>query len=70
MPSVSCSALSFRWPDGTPVFRGLDVALGPGRSGVVGANGAGKTTFLRLVAGDLRPAGGALRVDGTIGYLP
>ncbi len=43
--SVTCSSLSFAWPDGTPVFHGLDVSFGPpGRTGLVGVNGSGKST--------------------------
>jgi ATP-binding cassette subfamily F protein uup len=42
------------------------------RVGVVGANGSGKSTFLRLIAGDERPdAGRIVLADGvSIGYLP
>ncbi|MFF3503879.1 ABC-F family ATP-binding cassette domain-containing protein [Streptomyces sp. NPDC003247] len=68
--SVTCSALSFAWPDGTAVFEGLDVAFGPGRTGLVGANGSGKSTLLKLIAGELAPAHGAVRVAGEVGYLP
>ena len=41
--------------------------LGPGdRVGVVGVNGSGKTTFLRLLAGELPPAAGRLVVGRTV----
>ena len=37
----------------------------PGESfGLLGANGAGKTTFIRLVTGFLLPTAGSVRVDG------
>ncbi len=68
--SISCTSLSFTWPDGTPVFEGLDVAFGPGRTGLVGVNGSGKSTLLKLVAGELTPADGIVRVAGEVGYLP
>ncbi|KNE79314.1 MULTISPECIES: ABC-F family ATP-binding cassette domain-containing protein [Streptomyces] len=68
--SVSCSGLSFTWPDGTTVLDGLDLAVGPGRTGIVGLNGSGKSTLLRLIAGELRPSGGTVRVTGETGYLP
>jgi ATPase subunit of ABC transporter with duplicated ATPase domains len=68
--SVTLTSLSFAWPDGTPVFEGLDVSFGPGRTGLVGANGSGKSTLLKLVAGELAPADGAVRVAGEVGYLP
>lgn len=68
--SVSLSDLSFWWPDGAPVFDGLDAQLGAGRTGLVGANGAGKSTLLRLIAGELTPAGGTVSVRGRVAYLP
>ncbi|MEV8087117.1 ABC-F family ATP-binding cassette domain-containing protein [Streptomyces nigra] len=68
--SISCTSLSFSWPDGSPVFEGLDVAFGPGRTGLVGVNGSGKSTLLKLIAGELTPADGGVRVAGEIGYLP
>ncbi|MEU0336265.1 ABC-F family ATP-binding cassette domain-containing protein [Streptomyces sp. NPDC006193] len=68
--SLTCTSLSFAWPDGTAVFDGLDIAFGPGRTGLVGVNGSGKSTLLRLLAGELAPAGGAVKAVGEIGYLP
>jgi ATPase subunit of ABC transporter with duplicated ATPase domains len=68
--SITCTTLSFTWPDGTPVFEGLDVAFGPGRTGLVGINGSGKSTLLKLIAGELTPADGTVRVAGEVGYLP
>ncbi|WP_327698886.1 ABC-F family ATP-binding cassette domain-containing protein [Streptomyces sp. NBC_00459] len=68
--SVAVTSLSFAWPDGTPVFDGLDVTVGPGRTGLVGVNGSGKSTLLKLIAGQLRPADGTVRVAGDVGYLP
>ncbi|MFI5550151.1 ABC-F family ATP-binding cassette domain-containing protein [Streptomyces sp. NPDC051738] len=68
--SITCTSLSFTWPDGTSVFEGLDVAFGPGRTGLVGVNGSGKSTLLKLIAGELTPADGTARVAGEVGYLP
>ena len=67
---IAASGLGFAWPDGTPVLDGLDLLVGPGRSGLVGVNGAGKSTLLRLVAGDLQPTAGHVQVAGVVGYLP
>ncbi|MFI5488374.1 ribosomal protection-like ABC-F family protein [Micromonospora echinaurantiaca] len=67
---IVCSNLSFAWPDDTPVFQDLSFSVGAGRTGLVAPNGAGKTTLLRLIAGELRPTGGAVTVNGVLGYLP
>ncbi|MFE7607398.1 ABC-F family ATP-binding cassette domain-containing protein [Streptomyces celluloflavus] len=68
--SVVCSNLSFTWPDDTPVFRDLSFTLGSGLTGLVAPNGTGKSTLLRLIAGELRPVSGSVSVTGTLGYLP
>jgi ATPase subunit of ABC transporter with duplicated ATPase domains len=67
---VAITGLGFAWPDGTPLFDGLDAAFGAGRTGLIGHNGSGKTTLLRLIAGLLRPARGTVRVTGRLGYHP
>ncbi|MFT2014480.1 ABC-F family ATP-binding cassette domain-containing protein [Streptomyces sp. 796.1] len=68
--AVTCSALSFRWPDGTTVFDDLSFTVGRGRTGLVGNNGTGKSTLLRLLAGALRPAAGSIALRGSLAYLP
>ncbi|WP_086803088.1 ABC-F family ATP-binding cassette domain-containing protein [Streptomyces caniscabiei] len=68
--SLTCTSLSFAWPDGTPVFDDLQIAFGPGRTGLVGVNGSGKSTLLKLIAGELTASEGAVRVAGEVGYLP
>ncbi|MFI1259080.1 ABC-F family ATP-binding cassette domain-containing protein [Streptomyces netropsis] len=68
--SITCTSLSYVWPDGTTVFEDLQVAFGPGRSGLIGLNGSGKSTLVKLIAGELAPTEGTVRVAGEIGYLP
>lgn len=42
------------------------------RIGMVGRNGSGKSTFLKIVAGQIQPDGGTVtrRRDLVVGYLP
>ncbi len=68
--SLRISDLSFTWPDGDPVFDGLDVVFPSGTTGLVGSNGAGKSTLLELIAGELAPQRGSITASGALGYLP
>ena len=56
------------------LFESLDLTVAPGDVvGVVGANGAGKSTFLRILAGDLAPLDGTVATapsDAFVGWLP
>ncbi|QIX26134.1 ABC-F family ATP-binding cassette domain-containing protein [Nocardioides sp. JQ2195] len=61
--------LTFAWPDGSVVIDDLDLLVPPGRSGLVGDNGTGKSTVLRLAAGDLSPTSGSVRAEGRVGWL-
>ncbi|MGN6100283.1 MAG: ABC-F family ATP-binding cassette domain-containing protein [Devosia sp.] len=67
--SISFHDLSYRTPDGRALFDHLNIAFGPGRSGLVGRNGSGKTTLLRLIKRELTPAGGTIEVVGRVGLL-
>ena len=67
--SVSLHQLSYSTPDNQPLFTGLDLAFGPGRTGLIGRNGTGKSTLLRLIAGLVPPAAGSITLAGTLGML-
>jgi ATPase subunit of ABC transporter with duplicated ATPase domains len=69
-PSVVLSDLSFSWPNGRRVLSRLSATFAPGRTGLIGVNGTGKSTLLRLIAGQLRPLSGSVTVTGEVGYLP
>src|ERR1700693_4716851 len=50
---------------GREVFSGLDFEAASGQAlAVTGANGSGKTSLLRLIAGLLTMAGGAISLEG------
>jgi len=80
-PLVRATELTKRFGPVT-ALDGMTVDIPPGRTGLVGANGAGKTTFFRLLLGLGRPTSGRLEVGGravdqdpigvrsTIGYMP
>lgn len=62
--------VSFVWPDGTVVLDHVDGTFHGGRTGLVGTNGVGKSTLLRIVAGVLAPTSGSVTTSGTVDYLP
>jgi ATPase subunit of ABC transporter with duplicated ATPase domains len=69
LPLITLDGLAFRAPDGRTLFENLTLAFGGERTGLVGANGCGKTTLLRLILGELTPAAGSVSVRGRIGAL-
>jgi ATP-binding cassette, subfamily F, member 3 len=63
----------FKGFGGRRILDGLDLEVGPrARVGLVGANGAGKSTILRLLAGAETPDAGTLTVrkGATVAFLP
>ncbi len=67
--SITLSKISWSAPDGNTLLTNLDLTFGAERTGLVGRNGVGKTTLLRLVTGELAPQSGTVTVDGAIGLL-
>ncbi|MBS0409167.1 MAG: ABC-F family ATP-binding cassette domain-containing protein [Proteobacteria bacterium] len=66
---VTFDRVGFRSPDGRTLFEDLTLSLGAERTGLVGRNGVGKTTLLRLILGELAPAAGTVDVSGRLGVL-
>ena len=55
--------VGYTWPDGYKVFEGGNLIIQRGdKVGLIGDNGAGKTTFLRVLLGDLEPTSGTVRL--------
>lgn len=67
--SVTLSALSFALPDGRVLFSNLNFSFNQERTGLVGRNGVGKSTLLKLISGELAPSAGRVSVTGTLGAL-
>ncbi len=67
--SITLSNLSWSTPDGRPLFSNLDLSFGAERAGLVGRNGVGKTTLLKLITGELAPQSGNVAISGRLGAL-
>jgi len=56
---------------GSPILHDVNFRLEKGeKAGLVGANGTGKTSLIRVITGDLSPAGGSVACQAEIGYMP
>ena len=60
---LTAQGLTFGWP-GHSLFQDLQIALPPGVSLVTGDESCGKSTLLRLLAGDLRAQSGTIAING------
>ena len=70
MGSIQVSHLSWRLPGGRELLRDVSFTVGDGdRAALVGANGVGKSTLMRLIAGELSPTSGTLSIDGHLGVM-
>ena len=49
----------------------MSFRVSPGQHvGLVGTNGVGKSTLLRILAGELTPDEGEYAIGGRVGYMP
>ena len=71
-PVLTVQGAWFRYePDSPDVIKGLDLTLGRGEFlALLGGNGAGKSTTLKLLSGMKKPQRGDISVKGTLGMLP
>lgn len=67
--SITVCRLAWSTPDGRAVLSNLDLSFGHERTGLVGRNGVGKSTLLKLIAGDLPPQSGDVSITGRLGVL-
>lgn len=67
--SITLSSISWSTPDGRTLFSDIDLSFGSERAGLIGHNGVGKTTLLRLITGGLQPQAGTVARHGRLGVL-
>ena len=71
MSHIVVSRLAYAHPGGELLFSDVSFRISPGESvGLVGSNGVGKSTLLRVLAGILSPDEGEVSVGGIVAYMP
>jgi ATPase subunit of ABC transporter with duplicated ATPase domains len=67
---IAVSGLAYAHPGGELLFTDVSFRLSPGRhAGLIGANGVGKSTLLRILAGELSADEGDAATGGLVGYM-
>ncbi len=71
MGHVVAAHLAYAHPGGELLFSEVSFRVSPGdHVGLVGANGVGKSTLFRVLAGELSAEEGEPSVGGRLGYMP
>ncbi|STX52389.1 ABC transporter ATP binding protein [Legionella busanensis] len=70
IPSIIAQYLSYDFTTAGSPFKDISLSLSQKRYGIVGDNGVGKTTLLKILAKVLKPERGSLEIQGTVAYCP
>jgi len=71
MSHIAVSGLAYAHPGGELLFSEVSFRIPPGaHAGLIGTNGVGKSTLLRIIAGELEPDDGDAATGGRVGYMP
>lgn len=62
--------LSFSFPNQKTLFDNLTLSLQSHKIGLVGKNGIGKSTLIKLLIGELQPNSGSIIRSGKLAYVP
>lgn len=66
---ILIQGMSFNLSTGQALFTKLNLALTKHKIGIVGKNGVGKSTLLKLIAGELHSSAGSIQINGNLFYV-
>ena len=64
MSNIEVRGLHFSYNAGEEILKGIDLDFDDRSTAIIGQNGAGKTTFVKLLKGLLKPTSGYIRIKG------
>lgn len=67
---IEIKHLGYSLPDGKILFSGLTESFGSERTAIVGPNGIGKSSLLKIIAGKIKEFNGSLQGAERMGYMP
>ncbi len=69
-PRILIQHINFILPSSKPLFNDLSLTFSHCKTGLVGKNGIGKSSLIKLITGDLYPNSGTIQVEGRLAYVP
>ena len=70
MAHLDVAGLEYGLPDGRLLFQDVSFRVADGaRVALVGANGSGKSTIMRMITDEVTPHAGAISRSGRVGYM-
>ena len=70
MPHLEVNGVSYTLPDGRPLLNDVSFRVGDGaRVALIGPNGTGKTTLLRIISGELAAEDGSVSGSGRLAVM-
>lgn len=70
MGHVNVNGIGYALPDGRPLLGGFSLRVGEGaKVALIGPNGTGKTTLLRIISGEITADEGAITRSGGLGVM-
>jgi len=68
--NISFNNVSFETANGFLIFKNVTIGFSNEKTALVGVNGSGKSTFLKLLVGELSVDTGVIQRQGKVAYLP